>query len=344
MRTATTTSASGDHRPRRGRRDGCPRPASGPLRRCRRLRFRRRHRRAPAPATANVERTVRRRRSRGRRTRQLGAAAGVAAPPRRDSQRRPGRGGRSWPDPRAVARAARCRHDARRDDRRTHGHAVRARARARREGRPGDVVATRHRLRDGGHRRAHPRPDPGQVGDRCRGAQPHPTARLPRRPAPRPGGSRGDRPARRRHRQGHRRRRRVPRPRHDPAPAHRRGDGRGQVELHQQHPRLAADAADTRPGAPDPRRPQAGRDGPVQPAAAPAHAAGDEPEEGGQRPRLGGQGDGAALRPAVGEGLPRHHRLQRGVRPGPTRARPGERARSPSVCPTSSSWSTSSTT
>ena len=66
-----------------------------------------------------------------------------------------------------------------------------------------------------------------------------------RRPAPRPGGSRSDRPARRRDRQGHRRRRRVPRPRHDPAHAHRRRDGRGQVELHQQHPCLAADAADT---------------------------------------------------------------------------------------------------
>ena len=212
------------------------------------------------------------------------------------------------------------------------------------EGRPGDVAATRHRLRDGGHRRAHPRPDPGQVGDRCRGPQPHPTARLPRRPAPRPGGSCGDRPARRRHRQGHRRRRRVPRPRHDPARAHRRGDGRGQVELHQQHPRLAADAPDPRPGAPDPRRPEAGRDGSVQPPAAPAHAAGDEPEEGGQRPRLGRQGDGAALRPAVGEGVtatsPATTRRSTRANSRPTR---GAR-RSRSGCPTSSSWSTSSTT
>ena len=45
------------------------------------------------------------------------------------------------------------------------------------------TLQTRHRLRDGGHRRAHPRPDPGQVGDRRRGAQPHPPARRPRRPA-----------------------------------------------------------------------------------------------------------------------------------------------------------------
>ena len=214
----------------------------------------------------------------------------------------------------------------------------------RREGGQGDVVAARHRLCDGRHRRPHPRPDPGQVGDRCRGAQPHPPTRRPRRPAPRSGSGGGDRSARRRHRQGHRRRRRVPRPGHDAAPADRRGDRRRQVELHQQHPRLAADAPDPRPGAPDPRRPQAGRDGPVQPLAAPAHPAGDEPEEGGQRPRLGGQGDGAALRPAVGQGLSRHLRLQRSVRPGAAGARPGQRGASPSACHTSSSWSTSSTT
>ena len=38
----------------------------------------------------------------------------------------------------------------------------------------------------------------------------------------------------------------------------------------------------------DPRRPQAGRDGPVQPAAAPAHPGGHQPEEGGQRAVVGG--------------------------------------------------------
>ena len=39
----------------------------------------------------------------------------------------------------------------------------------------------RHRLRDGGHRRAHPRPDPRPLGDRRRGAQPHPPAGRARR-------------------------------------------------------------------------------------------------------------------------------------------------------------------
>ena len=68
-------------------------------------------------------------------------------------------------------------------------------------------------------------------------------------------------------------------------------------------------------------RPEAGRDGPVQPPAAPAHPAGHQPEEGGQRPRLGGQGDGAPLRPAVRGRLPRHQRLQRGVRPRRARRR-----------------------
>ena len=43
------------------------------------------------------------------------------------------------------------------------------------------------------------------------------------------------------------------------------------------------DAQHARPGAADPHRPQAGRDGPVQPAAASAHPAGHQPQEGGQR-------------------------------------------------------------
>ena len=50
-------------------------------------------------------------------------------------------------------------------------------------------------------------------------------------------------------------------------------------------------------------------------------AARHQPEEGGQRARLGGEGDGAALRPAVRGRLPRHHRLQRGVRPRRAAAR-----------------------
>ena len=103
-------------------------------------------------------------------------------------------------------------------------------------------------------------------------------------------------------------------------------------------------AQHARPGAADPHRPQAGRDGPVQPAAAPADPAGDEPEEGRQRARLGGQGDGASLRPVVRGRLPRHRRLQRGIRPRRTEARAGIGASSSSGFPTSSSSSTSSTT
>ena len=179
----------------------------------------------------------------------------------------------------------------------------------------GHQPAARHRLRDGRHGRPHPGPDPRALGDRHRGAQPHPAARRPRRPARVARGHPGHRPARGRRRQGHRRQGRVPRPGHDAAPADRRRHRGRQVERHQLHHHVAADAHDARPGPPHPDRPQAGRDGPVQPAAAPAHAAGHEPEEGRQRPRLGGQGDGASLRPALRGRLPGHRRLQRGVRP-----------------------------
>ncbi len=56
-------------------------------------------------------------------------------------------------------------------------------------------------------------------------------------------------------------------------------------------------------------------------AAPSAHPAGHQPEEGRQRPRLGGQGDGAPLRPAVRGRLSRHRWLQRGLRPWRTGAR-----------------------
>ena len=105
--------------------------------------------------------------------------------------------------------------------------------------------------------------------------------------------------------------------------AHRRRHRSGQVELPELAAHVDPHAVDARPGAHDPGRPQAGRDGPVRPPAPPAHPGGDQPQEGGQRPRLGGQGDGAALRPAGRGRLPRHHRLQRGRRQG----RPGRRRR-----------------
>ena len=73
---------------------------------------------------------------------------------------------------------------------------------------------------------------------------------------------------------------------------------------------------DPRPGPDDPGRPQARRAGPVQQAAPPAHPGGDQPQEGGQRVVVGRAGDGAALRPAQRGRRPRHHRLQRRLRPG----------------------------
>ena len=116
--------------------------------------------------------------------------------------------------------------------------------------------------------------------------------------------------------------------------------GAGKSSLHQLADHLDPHALDARPGAPDPRRPQAGRARPVQPAAAPAHPGGHQPEEGGQRAGVGGQGDGAALRPARRGRLPRHHRLQRGLRPRRARRRAARSARSPSstsACRSSSS-------
>ena len=50
-----------------------------------------------------------------------------------------------------------------------------------REGRPGHEPPQGHRLRHGVARRAHPRPDPGALGDRRRGAEPAPPARRARR-------------------------------------------------------------------------------------------------------------------------------------------------------------------
>ena len=105
--------------------------------------------------------------------------------------------------------------------------------------------------------------------------------------------------------------------------------GAGKSSLHQLDHDVDPDAGHPRPGPPHPRRPQAGRAHPVQPGAAPAHPGGDQPQEGGQRAGLGGQGDGAPLRAARGGRRPRHHRLQRGVRPGRARARARRGARVP---------------
>ena len=158
-----------------------------------------------------------------------------------------------------------------------------------------------------------------------------PNARAPARAARRhprvARGAAGQAPPRGRGRARHRRQGDVDEPRHDAAPADRRRHRRGQVELPQLDHHVDPHALDARPGPHDPRRPQAGRDGPVQPPAPPAHAGRHQPEEGGQRAVVGGAGDGAPLRPARRGRLPRHHRLQRRLRP----RRASARARTPSA-------------
>ena len=131
----------------------------------------------------------------------------------------------------------------------------------------------------------------------------------------------GDAPARGRRRPRHRRPRGPDEPRDHAAPPHRRRDRRGQVELHQLDRDLDPDAIDARPGAHDPRRPQAGRAGPVQPLAPPAHAGRDEPEEGGQRAAWAVQEMERRYDLLHRGRRPRHHRLQRGLRPRRARDR-----------------------
>ena len=142
-------------------------------------------------------------------------------------------------------------------------------------------------------------PDSRSVGDRRRGPEPPAPTRRTRRPPHLARGREGDQSARGRRRQGHRRQGGLPRSGLDAAPAHRRRHRRRQVERHQLHHHVAAHAHDARRRPPHPHRPQAGRDGSVPTPAAPADPAGHQPEEGGQRPGLGGEGDGASLRRAL---------------------------------------------
>ena len=105
-------------------------------------------------------------------------------------------------------------------------------------------------------------------------------------------------------------------PRVVPARPDRRPDRRRQVELHQQHRDVIADAHHSGPSPPHPRRPQARRARPVQRRAAPPHRSRHQSEEGGERARLGRARDGDALRPPRRCRCARHHRLQRDVRQG----------------------------
>ena len=216
---------------------------------------------------------------------------------------------------RRRARPARGRDEARRHGGRSVGHPLRARARARGEGGPRHQPPQGHRLRDGVARRPDPRADPRPPGDRHRGAEHRPPDRGPRR-HPRVGrGPARQPPARGGGGPRHQRQGRDDEPRHHAPPPHRRRHRCGQVELPQLAHHVDPHAVDARPGADDPRRPEAGRDGPVRPPAPPAHPGRHQPEEGRQRAGLGGARDGAALRPAGRGRLPRHHRLQRRPRP-----------------------------
>ena len=227
-----------------------------------------------------------------------------------------------------------------------HRHPLRARARPGREGRPRHQPPQGHRLRHGVARRAHPGADPRPPGDRRRGPQ----------QAAASSSTLGDILAREEATQGHPPARGGDRPRHQ-RPG---GDGRTSRPCRtcsSPAPRARASRAastrivtsvlmriDARSGADDPRRPEAGRARPVQPAAHLLTAGRDEPQEGGERAGVGGRGDGASLRPARRGRRPRHHRLQRGVRPRrpptPT-TRIAEDRRSTNACRSSSSSSTS---
>ena len=110
-------------------------------------------------------------------------------------------------------------------------------------------------------------PDPGPAGHRRRGAQQRPPDRRAGRHPRLARGQAGQPPPRGGRRPGHQRQGRADEPGHDAAPPHRRGHRRRQVELPQLAHHVDPDAVDARPGAHDPRRPQAGRDGPVRPAA-----------------------------------------------------------------------------
>ncbi len=246
-------------------------------------------------------------------------AARSPAPPVPPDRRRPPPGGDPGPDPRG------CPGCPRRGDAPGGGHRgperdpLRAGAGPRRQGAKGHRPATRHRLRPGRGRRPPDRAYPGALGHRRRGTQPpapdrgpgrHPVVPRSRRRPPPPGGGR---------RTGHRRAFGAGQPGRDAPPAHRRVHRVGQVVLHQFDVDVGAGTRHPRPGAPDPGRPQAGGAGPLQRPAPPAHGAGDQPEESGQRPALGRAGDGAALRPAGRGRHARHNRLQRGLGPG----RPG---------------------
>ena len=208
---------------------------------------------------------------------------------------------------------------------------------ARREGQPGHRPQPRHPVRDGVARRAHPRPDPRAQRDRRRGAEPV-SASSSRSATCSP------------------RRRRRPR-----TPTLAVGLGRDiagksvMLDLTTLPHVLIAGATGAGKSScinslvtsllmrctpdqvrlilVDPKRVELGAYNDLPHLLTRGR---HQPEEGGQRARLGRPRDGHALRAARRGRRPRHHRLQRDVRPRRAahqrRARPDHRARATSGC------------
>ena len=165
--------------------------------------------------------------------RRMAAAAAQAVVAIESPRARPGGDQRGRSSAGQRVGRTRGRHPAARAHRRAHRDPLRARARPRGQGGPGHEPGQGHRLRHGVTRRAHPGPDPGQVGHRHRGPQPSAPTRHPGRRARHGRGAQGHPSARSRPRARHRRTagHREPR-RHAAHPHLGRHRGR-QVVVHQ---------------------------------------------------------------------------------------------------------------
>ena len=194
-------------------------------------------------------------------------------------------------------------------------------------------------------RRAHPRPDPRQVGDRHRDPEHRPREGQPRRRAAQPGGARQRAPDGHGRRQGRRGRLRHRQPRQDAAPARRRRHRRRQVELRQLDDHLDPHALDARRGAHGPGRPQAGRAHGIRGHPAPHHADHHQPQEGRRGPAVGRARDGhRATTTSPRSGSSTSTTSTRRSRAGKVKPLPGSERVDPRRTPTCWSSSTSSPT